>query len=171
MSREPTFTKVPNYILESMMISDLTSRELRVLLAVLRKTAGYHETEARLSNAELSAATRLDKSDVGKTVNRLIEREVLREVESADFSHGRVLSLNLNTDEWRESPPAVGKTPLPTVGNLPTPTVGNLPTPTYYIKENIKKNNKESRRATENFSTKKPSYDKALFEAMLDRAD
>ena len=140
MSKEPTFTKVPNYILEAMMISDLTSREFRVLLAVIRKTAGYHETEARLSNAELSAATRLDKSDVAKTVNRLIARDIISEVESAGFSHGRVLSLNTHTDEWKEVPPTVGNSPTPTVGKTPTPTVGNLPTlHILYIKKYINK--------------------------------
>ncbi len=170
-SREPCFTKVPNIVLEALITSDFSSRELRVILAIIRLTLGFHREEERISASVISKSVGIDRSSAAKVVNELIERNALTVVDEADFTCGRILSLNVETALWKCKKPTVVENTTPTVGKYTTPTVGKYTTPSYYIKENSKKITKESRMSDKNFKNKKASYNKALFEAMLNRDD
>ncbi len=146
-----SFTKFPNFILEKLIAFDLSGRELRVILCVIRKTYGYHKAAEELSLKVLSDLTGIDKSDVGKIIKNLIEREILIEVDKPEFYFGRTVALNEDIDNWKL------KKPTTTVCENTTPTVGKNSTPTY-IKENNKRNIKEISYRRGVYEKKVPSY-------------
>ncbi len=170
-SREPCFTKVPNTVLEALITSDFSSRELRVILAVIRLTLGFHREEDEISLGTISDMLLIDKGGISRTVNGLIAKKVLTECCRPDFNKGRIISLNSEFEDWIFKSTTVVGNATPTVVKNATPTVAKKTTPTYYNKENIKKITKESRKANENFKNKKSSYDIELFKEMLNRAD
>lgn len=170
-SREPCFTKVPNNILEFVVSINITAREFRVIFSILRLTVGYHKECEEISLGKIAKLTEMDKSTVSLTLNSLINRKIITETSKPDYQKGRIISVNPNTEEWILKVSTVDKISTPTVDKSSTPTVVKKTTPSYYIKENIKKITKESRKVNENFSTKKSSYDIELFKEMLNRAD
>ena len=162
-SREQGFTKVPNTVLEALSSSDFSSRELKVIIAIIRLTLGFHKEEECISANLISKFSGMDRSTAAKIVNELIERNALQVIDEADFTSGRILRLNIDTALWKRKKTTVGKSTAPTVGKSTTPS--------YYNKENIKKITKESRKVNKIFEKKKTSYDIELFKKMLDRDD
>ena len=65
------FTKVPNEVLEKVMISGLTRRELLIVLAVIRKTCGWHKELDKLSYSQVSKMTGIDRRTVRRIMLRL----------------------------------------------------------------------------------------------------
>ena len=164
------FTKFPNELLEKLMCADLTAREFKIVLSVVRYTLGYHiEGGEHFSVSRICEITGINRSDIAKALNKLIERKMIVEFTRPDFSSGRVIAINLAINEWNIKAPTVGKTPTPTVGKSLTPTVGKSPTHTSYIKENNKDNYKYKKNELKN--VKKASYDLELFEQMLNSKD
>lgn len=170
-SREQGFTKVPNTVLEALSSSDFSSRELKVIIAIIRLTLGFHKEEECISANLISRFSGMDRSTAAKIVNELIERNALQVIDEADFTSGRILRMNIDTALWKRKKTTVGKSTAPTVDKSATPTVGESATPSYYNKENIKKITKESRKVNKIFEKKKTSYDIELFKKMLDRDD
>ncbi len=166
---EETFTRFPNFILEQLMSFDLSGREFKIVLAVIRKTYGFHKTAEELSLKTLSKLTGINKGDISTVVNSLMEREIIFEIEKPDFFSGRTITLNENVNKWKNKKHTVCKKQTQTVCENTTQTVCKKPTP-IYIKENNKRNIKE-REPTEKMNYHKPSYDLALFNQMLNAPD
>lgn len=72
MSDQPRHTRVPNAILDSMDV--LTEPELRVLLAVARKTIGWQKECDLLSLTQLEKLTGLSRPAVNKALHAAIGR-------------------------------------------------------------------------------------------------
>ena len=71
------FTKVPNEILEKVISFGFTRRELLIVLAVIRKTCGWHKDLDRLSYSQVSDTTRIDRRNVRRMMLRLRDANVL----------------------------------------------------------------------------------------------
>ncbi len=153
--KENGYTPIANELFEQFISFGFTKRQLQVVLAIVRMTYGYSKKQDALSGWQLAEITKLDRSDVSKTIGELVAMKVVFKHETGRESHGifvNDLSINKDYSQWE----TVGKTPIvcktPTVGNLPTVTVGNLPTqplvnhPTHKeiktIKQNIKNKQK-----------------------------
>jgi len=129
--KENGYTPIANELLEQIISFDFTKRQLQVILTIARMTYGYSKKSDALSGWQISEMTKLDRSDVSKTITELLKMNVIIKHEDGRQSHGVLvneISINKFYKEWI----TVGKTPTvgksPTVGNLPTVTVGNLPT-------------------------------------------
>lgn len=167
MKENKGFTKFPNLLLEKLMTTDLTARELKVLLSVIRYTFGYHvEGGDRFSVTRLSELTGINRSNVSRALKSLIERRMVLECIEPDFINCRVISVNLVLDEWETT---VAKKQTQTVAKRQTQTVAESTTHTSYIKENNKEIYKYKKNELK--KEKKPSYDLELFEQMLNSKD
>jgi len=71
------FTKVPNEVLEKLVNFGFTRRELLVVLAVIRKTCGWHKDLDRLSYSQVSEMTVIDRRNVRRMMLRLRDANVL----------------------------------------------------------------------------------------------
>lgn len=129
--KENGYTPIANELLEQIISFDFTKRQLIVILTIARMTYGYSKKSDALSGWQIAEITKLDRSDVSKTIAELIKMNVVTKHENGRESHGVLvheISINKLYKTWVTvgNLPTVGKTP--TVGNSPTVTVGNLPT-------------------------------------------
>lgn len=72
MTDQPRHTRVPNAILDSM--DELTEPELRVLLAIARKTIGWQKECDLISLTQLEKLTGLSRPAVNKALHTAVER-------------------------------------------------------------------------------------------------
>lgn len=167
MKENRGFTKFPNELLEKLMTADLTAREYRIVLSIIRYTLGYHVTDGEsFSVSRLCEIARINRSSVSKALNNLIKRRIVLECSEPNFNSSRVISVNLVLDEWETT---VAKKQTQTVAKRQTQTVAESTTHTSYIKENNKEIYKYKKNELK--KEKKPSYDLELFEQMLNSKD
>ncbi|KPJ59677.1 MAG: hypothetical protein AMJ46_10005 [Latescibacteria bacterium DG_63] len=74
---EEGFTKFPNYILEKILIFGFSKCELLIVLAVVRKTCGWHKEMDSLSYSQIVKLTGIARRHVRKVTKRLREACVL----------------------------------------------------------------------------------------------
>lgn len=72
MADQSSYTRIPNAILDSM--ADLTEPELRVLLAIARKTIGWQKECDMISLTQLETLTGLSRPAVNKALHTAMER-------------------------------------------------------------------------------------------------
>ena len=71
MKYKNTFTQVDNGLLEALFRSKLTAAELRVMLFIIRQTAGYHRQSHELSAGFIAKGTGLPVRTVWRVIKRL----------------------------------------------------------------------------------------------------
>lgn len=100
MSQEENngFTKIDNELLSKIALADFTSRELKVLLAILRKTAGYQKDRAPMSTREIAQYTGIHQSHIVTAIIKLIEYSVL--IDYGTEGRTRVLGINTDCNMW-----------------------------------------------------------------------
>jgi len=89
------FTKFDNAVLEKILISDFTKRQLKILLLVVRFSAGYHRTAALLRMRDFGYA-RISRYCVRRELTTLAEMDVLRLDETTN-----AVWLNPILSTWR----------------------------------------------------------------------
>ena len=170
MGEKKGFTKFPNELLEKMMSADLSGRDYKILLSVIRYTLGFHnESGESLSISILCKMTGLLRPNASKAIKSLIDRNILLECIEPGFNFARVIAVNLEVSKWKAKKQTVSNTITQTVSDSTTQTVSKSPTHTSYIKENNKDNYKYKKNELKN--VKKASYDLELFEQMLNSKD
>ncbi|MGL5948260.1 MAG: replication protein [Aeromonas sp.] len=92
----PAFTQIPNLLLEALALSDLTKRQFKVLLAVVRKTYGFHRSLDWMTNTQLAELTGLHHTCVCSAKNELITLGFL-------CSKGRQVGINPDVSQWQFS--------------------------------------------------------------------
>lgn len=95
------FTKIENDILEDLAKRRFNGTQYRILLTVLRYTAGFQRDNHQMSLKFIAEATGIDKSRVKKDLNKLIEEKVIKVVQEASFNSTRIIALNENLSEWQ----------------------------------------------------------------------
>lgn len=88
------YTRLANMLLEEYSGADLTKRQFKVLLAVLRLTYGWNKTMDRISDSQISEIARLPVKRCNEAKLQLVEMNIL-------IQHGRQFGPNKNVSEWR----------------------------------------------------------------------
>lgn len=129
--KEDGYTPIANELLEAILKADFSKRQLLVIMTIARMTYGYSKKSDALSGWQIASMTGIDRSDVSKTLNELLEINVLIKLEMGRQSHGVFVS-EIAINKLYKSWATVGNSPtvvkLPTVGKSPTVTVGKTPT-------------------------------------------
>ncbi|EMQ4813916.1 replication protein [Citrobacter freundii] len=87
------YTRLANMLLEEYAGADLTKRQFKVLLAVLRLTYGWNKPMDRIANSQIAQIARLPEKRVSEARVQLVEMNLLTQV-------GRSIGPNKNTAEW-----------------------------------------------------------------------
>lgn len=87
------FTRLANMLLEEYAGADLTKRQFKVLLAVLRLTYGWNKPMDRIANSQIAQIARLPEKRVSEARVKLVGMNLLTQV-------GRSIGPNKNTAEW-----------------------------------------------------------------------
>ena len=98
------YSQIHNRILELLSLrNDLSSRELRCLIFLLRMTYGWQKTEDKLSLSQWAKGTNISKSNISVTLNNLVKRKIIiRTIEGA--GRGKISSYKFNKyyGQWLE---------------------------------------------------------------------
>ena len=78
------FVPVPNAYFEC--LADLSGAELKVLLAILRRTVGWRKESDEISLSQLEQMTGLDRKSVIKGLRGLLERGLVVQTQDATGS-------------------------------------------------------------------------------------
>ena len=77
-SGEPTYTKIPNKILEFLMAHPAISEKYRILLCLIRMTLGYHRKWAELNYGLIHLMTGIAKPHISRAIHDLMSAKLIR---------------------------------------------------------------------------------------------
>ncbi|MBP6083702.1 MAG: replication protein, partial [Providencia sp.] len=93
-SIEDGYARLSNMLLEEYSGADLTKRQFKVLLAILRLTYGWNKKIDRISNSQIAAIAKLPEKRCSETKLQLVKMNVL-------IQKGNQFGPNKNVSEWR----------------------------------------------------------------------
>ncbi|ENG4186679.1 replication protein [Providencia rettgeri] len=92
-SIEDGYARLSNILLEEYSGADLTKRQFKVLLAILRLTYGWNKKIDRISNSQIAAIAKLPEKRCSETKLQLVKMNVL-------IQKGNQFGPNKNISEW-----------------------------------------------------------------------
>lgn len=134
------YTRFANELLEAIASADLTARQLKVMLAYVRKTYGFNKKTDRIADEQIAQLTGLSRQNVNKAKKELISMNCL-------FMDGNKIGVNREVSAWQFSKCLqvsnfVSKLETKNVSKLETLNVSKLETHKRHslkAKENINK--------------------------------
>lgn len=134
------YTRFANELLEAIASADLTARQLKVMLAYVRKTYGFNKKTDRIADEQIAQLTGLSRQNVNKAKKELISMNCL-------FMDGNQIGVNIEVSAWQFSKCLqvsnfVSKLETKNVSKLETLNVSKLETHKRHslkTKENINK--------------------------------
>ncbi|EIH5826079.1 replication protein [Escherichia coli] len=134
------YTRFANELLEAIASANLTARQLKVMLAYVRKTYGFNKKTDRIADEQIAQLTGLSRQNVNKAKKELISMNCL-------FMDGNQIGVNSEVSAWQFSKCLqvsnfVSKLETKNVSKLETLNVSKLETHKRHslkTKENINK--------------------------------
>ncbi|ELY2536621.1 replication protein [Cronobacter sakazakii] len=131
------YTRIANELLEAVMSADLTARQLKIVLAVIRKTYGFGKKLDRITNTQIAAMTGIHHTHVCTAKNEMIAMNIL-------ISSGNQIGVNKVVSEWNSCISQLSET-LAKLANKSLAKSANEHSPSQLnTKETITKENKET---------------------------
>ncbi len=96
------YTRIANELLEAVMAADLTARQLKVVLAVIRKTYGFGKKFDRITNTQIAEMTGIHHTHVCKAKNEMIAMNII-------VTNGLAIGVNKVISDWNFSISQNGK--------------------------------------------------------------
>lgn len=90
---EDGYTRIANEILEKMACTYFSPYEWQVLMAIFRKTYGYHKKSDWIANSQLVTITGIHKAHVSRSLKKLLQRNVVTQT-------GNRLCFNKSFSSW-----------------------------------------------------------------------
>jgi len=122
------FVPVPNVYFEH--LADLSGAEIKVLLAILRKTAGWRKESDNISLSQLEEMTGLDRKSVIAGLRGLLARGLIAQTQAAAGSKAASYKCVIPLPGGGETPPEDGdrwKNSTSTGGKIPPVASGKTP--------------------------------------------
>ncbi|WP_105626982.1 replication protein [Cronobacter malonaticus] len=91
---EDGYAKLSNMLLEAYAGADLTKRQFKVLLAILRKTYGWNKPMDRISDSQISEIAKLPVKRCNEAKLELVRMGIIKQ-------QGGMFGPNKNVSEWR----------------------------------------------------------------------
>lgn len=91
---EDGYTRIANELFEAVLSAELTARQLKIVMAVIRKTYGFNKKSDRITNTQIADITGIHHTHVCKAKNELLERKIL-------ITNGREIGVNKVVSEWK----------------------------------------------------------------------
>jgi phage replication O-like protein O len=100
---EAGYTRIANELLEAIIRYKFSSRQLNIVLCLIRKTYGYGKKSDALSCWQISIMTGINRSHVSRTIEELVQLNVIIKHPVGRMSHGVLvheLAINKLYDTW-----------------------------------------------------------------------
>jgi phage replication O-like protein O len=91
-------TKIANELLDAIIQTEFSKRQLKILLYIMRKTYGWNKPEDDISRSQMVEATRLHNPHITKTIQELLEMNVII---VSNGNHAKRYKINKYYDTWR----------------------------------------------------------------------
>lgn len=100
--KENGYTPVANEIMEKIASVDLSGRDMRVLMVILRKTYGYQKKSDAISHGQIADSAKMSRRSVIRSVQDLVAKNMLnvQQVTLGNSKLPSVMGFNKNYDEW-----------------------------------------------------------------------
>lgn len=138
--KEEGYTSIANAILEALCYSNLSARELRIILCIIRFTYGFHEKEKQLSLSFIEKQTGIKKAHISETLKQLEKCHIITILKNKGITP-QTISFQKNYEKWRVTETVT--VPKKVTVGLPLGVTVVLPTGVTN-KENTKENTKEN---------------------------
>ncbi|MGG8247715.1 replication protein [Klebsiella aerogenes] len=131
------YTRIANELLEHIASADLTARQLKLMLAYIRKTYGFNKKSDRIADEQIAQLTGLSRQNVNKAKRELLSMNCL-------IVEGNKIGVNKAVSEWKFSKclqvsNLVSKPETRSVSKLETNEVSELEThKRHYLKTTLK---------------------------------
>ena len=86
---EDGFMRVSNFLTEGILLSNLTKDELKITLAIMRRTYGYGKKMAPISTSIFQVMTGIDRRNVVRALNSLLETNRIGRSTGAKMKYGK----------------------------------------------------------------------------------
>lgn len=96
---EDGHVRLANELFDAILSFKFSGRQLKVLMAIIRKTYGYNKKEDDISSSQIAALCSLNRGHVSTTINHLAKMRVINKAQGV---FGCVLSINKQYMEWIE---------------------------------------------------------------------
>lgn len=90
------YTRIANELLEAIASADLTARQLKVMLAYVRKTYGFNKKTDRIADEQIAHITGLSRQNVNKAKKELLSMNCL-------LMDGSRIGVNKEVSVWQFS--------------------------------------------------------------------
>lgn len=152
---ENGYVKLANELLDALIFLRLPGQELRVVLAVMRKTYGFNKKSDIISYGQISKMTDIPRPKVIRHIKSLVSKRVLGSSHNGT-RQPLTFWINKNYDEWRPGPlkgtsPQEGTTSSPQEGTTPSPHQGTHKI--QYTKDNINTEEKRPEKISREISS------------------
>ncbi|HGN1701960.1 TPA: replication protein [Proteus mirabilis] len=140
---EDGYTRIANDLFEAVMCADLTARQLKVVMAIIRKTYGFGKKLDRITNTQIAEMTGIHHTHVCKAKNEMIAMNIV-------ISSGNKIGINKDFTEWNFNISQVSKTLAKSANKTLAKTANShkpsqLNTKETITKETITKEKKENK--------------------------
>ena len=72
------YTQIPNWLIAKLYrADDLTFRELKILIFIIRKLYGFHKNSEKIPYSQIAEATGIDRRNVIKTIKSLESKGII----------------------------------------------------------------------------------------------
>lgn len=115
------WTRYQSAVLDALVHGHLTGREVKVVLAIIRKTLAFRKLRDELSLSQLAAMTHISGPNVSRVIDSLVRRRIIT-IEGAG-RYARIIRLHPDPTGWdlsKEARRRVAKTTTPGVAETTT---------------------------------------------------
>lgn len=134
---EDGYTRIANDLFEAVMCADLTARQLKVVMAIIRKTYGFGKKLDRITNTQIAEMTGIHHTHVCKAKNEMIAMNIV-------ISSGNKIGINKDFTEWNFNISQVSETLAKSANRTLAKTANSHKPSQLNTKETITKEKKES---------------------------
>lgn len=109
------YTQVPNWLLAKLYRADnLTFREVKVMLYLIRKLNGFHQSSDKIPYSQIAEGTGIDRRDVIRVIQSLEEKKVVsvrRKAKCTNIIAIKVVGNSPTSASGKKGQKLVGKLP------------------------------------------------------------
>ncbi|HAU5546350.1 replication protein [Proteus mirabilis] len=134
---EDGYTRIANDLFEAVMCADLTARQLKVVMAIIRKTYGFGKKLDRITNTQIAEMTGIHHTHVCKAKNEMIAMNIV-------ISSGNKIGINKDFTEWNFNISQVSETLAKSANKTLAKTANSHKPSQLNTKETLTKEKKES---------------------------
>lgn len=134
---EDGYTRIANDLFEAVMCADLTARQLKVVMAIIRKTYGFGKKLDRITNTQIAEMTGIHHTHVCKAKNEMIAMNIV-------ISSGNKIGINKDFTEWNFNISQVSETLAKSANKTLAKTANSHKPSQLNTKETITKEKKDN---------------------------